>query len=314
MKQNFLNQVSVEGYLYSYDIKKKVSGNNSKHPGTVFYNGYVNIATDEKCLNVIHVHFSYVVEKFKNGQTNSTFQIFKEMEEQQREEENVYPKYKTVLKFGKENATKVRCSGGSLELNEYVVPNSADEMKHQLRYAGRFLNIISELSDNENNRNQFKIDAIITGLRMVEGNEDAPDRMKIKCAFFNYSKELKPAEFTVINPKAMEYFEELAPSNREPVFTKIWGHQVNSSIVKKYTEESAFGEDEVREVRKSYNDFIITGAAKEPYLWDDESTITVEEFKNILSERDIFLANKKNEGKVNNNVSKKQKNEDVFEF
>ena len=35
---------------------------------------------------------------------------------------------------------------------------------------------------------------------------------------------------------------------------------------------------------------MITGAAKEPYVWDDESSITATEFKEIIAKREVALA------------------------
>ncbi len=37
-------------------------------------------------------------------------------------------------------------------------------------------------------------------------------------------------------------------------------------------------------------DFIITGASSDPYIWDDESSITKEEWKQALADREVALA------------------------
>jgi hypothetical protein len=63
--------------------------------------------------------------------------------------------------------------------------------------------------------------------------------------------------------------------------------------VRKITEESAFGEPSVREVTSSSKDYVVNWAQKEVYEWDDESTITVNEFKKCISDREIYLAEKK---------------------
>lgn len=52
-KRTFLNKTHVEGYVYSHDLKLKISGENSKRPGTEFINGTLSIATDEDLMNVI---------------------------------------------------------------------------------------------------------------------------------------------------------------------------------------------------------------------------------------------------------------------
>ena len=37
-------------------------------------------------------------------------------------------------------------------------------------------------------------------------------------------------------------------------------------------------------------DFVITGAASDPYIWDDESTYTGAEYKQALADREVALA------------------------
>ena len=72
--------------------------------------------------------------------------------------------------------------------------------------------------------------------------------------------------------------------------TKIWGRQVSETIVNTITEESAFGESSIREVKSSRKDFVITGASKEPYIWDDESTMTAAELSEAIAARETYLA------------------------
>ena len=88
----------------------------------------------------------------------------------------------------------------------------------------------------------------------------------------------------------MKYFENLEVSNSAPIYTKVWGKIECRTIVNSVSEESAFGETYVKEVPVSHKEFLITGASKEPMLWDDESTITVSEFKDKIAERETYLA------------------------
>ena len=97
-------------------------------------------------------------------------------------------------------------------------------------------------------------------------------------------------EFSATNPNAMAYFEDLGATQQEPVFTCVWGRQVSEVTVRQIRTESAFGEDEVREVKSTRRDFVITGAAKEPYIWDDESTITKTELNEAIQKRELDLA------------------------
>jgi hypothetical protein len=54
--------------------------------------------------------------------------------------------------------------------------------------------------------------------------------------------------------------------------------------------ESAFGEPLVTETPRTNRDFVITGAAGDVYAWDDESTITAQEWKTALADREVALA------------------------
>ena len=126
----------------------------------------------------------------------------------------------------------------------------------------------------------------------VEANEEKnlPEKVTVKGAIFDFRKSLLPVEFSATNPNAMDYFEGLGATAKEPVFTCVWGRQVSETIVRTVTTESAFGEDEVREIKSSRRDFVITGAAKDPYVWDDESSITAVELNEAIQKREIDLA------------------------
>ena len=46
------NVVHAEGYLYEHELEMKVSGPNSKKPGTEFIRGTIGVATDEELKNI----------------------------------------------------------------------------------------------------------------------------------------------------------------------------------------------------------------------------------------------------------------------
>ena len=57
----------------------------------------------------------------------------------------------------------------------------------------------------------------------------------------------------------------------------------------------------------SRKDFVITGASREPYAWDDEETITAQELTQKMAERETYLASIK-QRQDEYNASKKQAN------
>ena len=99
MKKKMINATHIEGYVYEHKLEKKVSGENSKNPGTEFINGILRIATDDEMLNVVDVHFSYVTETTKNGKANSTYGVLLNI---------IEGKIGSVMEHGKENAGKLR--------------------------------------------------------------------------------------------------------------------------------------------------------------------------------------------------------------
>ena len=133
---------------------------------------------------------------------------------------------------------------------------------------------------------------LITNCRRIEADpeKNIAEKVIVKGAIFDFRKSFLPIEFTALNPNAMNYFEDLGASQSNPIFTKVWGRQVSETVVKKTVEESAFGEAAVKETKSTRRDFVITGASKEPYVWDDESTMTATELQEAIANREVYLA------------------------
>ena len=278
------NECHIEGYLYEHALEKKVSGEKSKNPGTEFISGTVSIATDEDILNIVPVHFTYVTALTSSGKPNATFATLSNI---------IDGTYDTVMNGGKDNAAKIRIDS-AIGLNEFYSDRSGkEELVSAKRNEGGFVHLVTDgLADDQRNRNTFKCDMLITNVRHIEADEERslPEKAIIKGAIFDFRKSLLPVEFTAVNPGAISYFEGLDASNSNPVFTQIWGRQVSETIVRTITEESAFGEAHVREVRTPHKDWVITGARPEPYVWDDESTLTAAEVNEAGKAREITLA------------------------
>ena len=74
-----MNESYVEGFLYEHDLKIKVTGKDSKAPGTEFITGKVSIATDNNCTNIVDVHYTYVVATYASGTANSNYTVLKKI-------------------------------------------------------------------------------------------------------------------------------------------------------------------------------------------------------------------------------------------
>ena len=278
------NETHIEGYLYEHALEKKVSGEKSKNPGTEFISGTISIATDEDILNVIPIHFTYVTALTASGKPNATFVTLSNI---------IDGTYDTIMNGGKDNAAKIRVDS-AIGLNEfYSDRNGQEELVSTKRNEGGFVHLVTDgLAEDVRNRNTFKCDMLITNVRHIDADEEKnlPEKAIIKGAIFDFRKSLLPVEFTAVNPGAINYFEGLDASNANPVFTQIWGRQVSETVVRTITEESAFGDALVREVKSNHKDWVITGARPEPYVWDDESTLTAAEVNEAGKAREIMLA------------------------
>ena len=278
------NETHIEGYLYEHALEKKVSGEKSKNPGTEFISGTISIATDEDILNIVPVHFTYVTALTSSGKPNATFATLSNI---------VDGTYDTVMNGGKDNAAKIRVDS-AIGLNEfYSDRNGQEELVSTKRNEGGFVHLVTDgLVDDVKNRNTFKCDMLITNVRHIDADEEKnlPEKAIVRGAIFDFRKSLLPVEFTAVNPGAINYFEGLDASNSNPVFTQIWGRQVSETVVRTITEESAFGDPHVREVKSNRKDWVITGARPEPYEWDDESTLTAAEVNEAGKERELMLA------------------------
>ena len=283
MAKKFINKSHIEGYVYDHDLALKVSGENSKNPGTEFIAGTLNVATDNECLNIVPVHFTYVTATTAKGSANATFGVLKNI---------IDGVTKSIMEHGKDVAGKVKIDS-AVGLNDFYTDRNGEvELVSAKRNEGGFVHVVPALAEDEKTRNTFMVDMLITGITHQDADEDRhiEERAVVKGAIFDFRGSLLPVEFIATNAGAIAYFEGLNASNKEPVFTKVWGQQLSSTIVNTITEESAFGEAMVREVTNSRKEWKITGAQKEPYLWDDEDTMTAADLQKAIADREVYLA------------------------
>ena len=281
--KSMINRTHIEGLIYEHDLQMRESGPNSKNPGTQFIMGNVQIATDDAMTNIVPVHFTYVTATTSKGNPNATFTILSQI---------IDGTLGSVMANGADSAAKVRIDS-AIGLNEfYSDRNGQEERVSAKRNEGGFVHTVAALAEDESSRNTFEADILITNVRIVDADEERnlPEKAIIKGAIFDFRKALLPIEFSAINPNAISYFEGLGASSKEPVFTRVKGRQVSETITRKITEESAFGEASVREVTSNRKDWVINWAQSDPYVWDDESTITAAELTEAMSNREVYLA------------------------
>lgn len=282
--QKMVNKIELFGRIYEHDLKKAVTGPNSKNPGTEYITGTVSIATDDDCLNVVPVHYTFVTAATKNGKPNATFATLSNI---------IDGVYGTVMKTSKDDAAFARIDT-QIGLNEFYTDRSGETtLVSAKRAEGGFIHIQGKNEESPKIVNKFTCDMLITNVRHVDADEDKnlPEKAIVKGAIFNdYNKTLMPVEFTAAHPDAIGYFEGLDATGKNPTFTQVWGKIINETIVRTITEESAFGEASVREIKSNRRDWVLTGAKPEPYDFNTEGTLTTEEVNEAIKTREIYLA------------------------
>ena len=290
MKQ-FENKVHLEGRIFSHTLQKRVTGEQSKNPGTEYIGGTLNIATDEAGINVVPVRFTYVTAVYsKSGKPNDTYNVLSQIIENDV----------TWEKNGKEAAPQVRIDG-DIEVNDFLGRNG--EMVEAKGVRGSFVHFANGsfgLNSDENKRNTFEADMLITAT-IPQEPEGGENYLNLRGYVFAYRNALVPVTFSIHIPAGITYFEKCDISNNNPLLTKVWGNIVSTTQEIKTEVESAFGGSQVNVTTRTLRAWDVIGCAVEPYEWNDEATITAAEFQNLLADREQVKAEAKRRAEERNN-------------
>ncbi|MEG2936697.1 MAG: hypothetical protein RR844_09455 [Clostridium sp.] len=278
------NLVHVEGRINEHSLEVKVS-----KKGVTYIGGKIHIATDDKKLNIVTVDYSYVAPTFNNGKENKNYAILA----------GIINNAKTLMGNPGEEATMVRVDS-SVGLNEWYKDGKNEkgeavkELVSSKIVSGGFIHLTTELNPDEDKRCTFNCDMVINSTRLIPGVEEknTVDKLIVSGGVFDFRNAILPVEFSITNPKGIEHFLNLSATITNIVYTKIWGKIVNETIVTTITEESAFGEDSVREVKTSKRDWVSTGTSTVPAEFDVEGILTAKELQEAMANRQVYLATK----------------------
>lgn len=292
MKQ-FDNKVHLEGRIFSHTLQKRVTGEQSKNPGTEYIGGTLNIATDEDGINVVPVRFTYVTAVYsKSGKPNDTYNVLTQIIENDI----------TWEKNGKDQAPQIRVDG-DIEVNDFMGRNG--EMVEAKGVRGSFVHFANGsfgLNKDEDKRNTFEADMLIAAT-IPQEVEDGEDYLNLRGYVFAYRNALVPVTLSIHNPAGIAYFEKCDISNENPLLTKVWGNIISTTQEIKTEVESAFGGSQVNITTRTLRAWEVAGCAAEPYEWNDESTITIEDFKKLLDQREETKAEAKRSAEERNRNS-----------
>lgn len=285
MRAKWVNGTHIEGYIFNKGegrraLQKRVTGENSKNPGQEYIQGELNIATDEDATNVITVWFQYVAPTWpaKNGKSerpNTTFQTL----------ETIINSAVTYEEVGK-NATTVRIDG-NIGVNDFYTRDG--ELASPKRIEGSFVHLMNSTEKISDRPATFEADMIISAAAEREMENEEENYVNLNGYVFNFRNDVLPVTFTVRTDAGMKYFLD----QDYPMVTKVWGDIVSSIVKTEHVTESAFGAPTVDVTTRSIRSWDVIGASAEPADWDDESTITREELKDKVRERETRLAEQK---------------------
>lgn len=294
MRKN-VNKIRLEGYVYQLGTNERnrlaistVKNAASANYGKEFIGGDLCIATDEEGLNVITVHFSYVTPTYASGKANATYAVLKKIIETEP----------TWIANGKEGAMVVRVDA-SLGLNEYI--NQEGRLVSLKRLEGSFVTILNsglaevpaDMNRYKNGRNNFEMDMIINKVTRVEADPERNiqnDYVTISGAVFDFKNRLLPADFRIINPAAMDAFENLGISTKNPYYTHLkMGYIINKNVTKQVEVEGMFGST-IEEVNTREHAWIVTQVNSEPYEFGNPDVMTVEELTQAMNDRELVVA------------------------
>ena len=158
MKKSMINQVHLEGRIFSHDLViKTVQNSESANFGKEFISGNIEIAVDEEGLNVVPVHFTYVTETTKSGAKSPTYTALKK----------IIDDNKTWSVVGKDAAQKIQVNS-ALGLNDFY--NNNDELVSAKVNEGGFVTLLPDNAElrPEKERNTFNTDMVITSVKRIE--------------------------------------------------------------------------------------------------------------------------------------------------
>jgi len=274
-KQNFINNVSVRGYVFSHTLQERDS---TRNPGEKIIMGIVNVATDDDALNVVPVNF-FVNEKTKAGKTNATFTNLHQ----------IIAENKTYEECGTD-AARVRIQG-AIDVNDFYGRDG--QLVTGKRVRGSFLHFLNAgeaISSDKVPATSFEADVLLQAAVESESN-DGSDYVSLRGFAFNYRGDVLPVTFSVQSEGGKNFFlgEDISAAN--PYFGKVWGNIKSTVVVSEQEEDSAktaFGAPQVHETSRTFRTWEVVGANVNEGLGED--TITQAELTQKMGERNARLA------------------------
>lgn len=278
------NFVIIEGTLVENRLEEKeVSGKEA-------ISGELDIEVKENEVHTVSF-FSY---KYKNdGSENG---IYKGLVTAMND-------FKSIASHGRDEADRIRVTGGSIRLNEYYGQDGQLRSFPQVQsnFVGRV-----KADEEFNPRAEFDVEIVIRNVTDEYENDEETGRAIVKSYIVLYEGKVIPFDFVVDEDGA-----DFVKDNYEVGNTvRVYGDIVNYKEVKRTEKPTAFGKPQEKVTTKTVREYLITGGS-EPYDEENANTYDTEAIKKALTEREVWLEQLKNRKSDDKNKSGSKKSDKV---
>jgi hypothetical protein len=274
------NKVIIEGIVSEINIEiKQVQGKEA-------ITGDIVIQTGENSIHTVDV-FAYKLKK--DGNDNSVFKGLT----------TIMDDYKSIAKYGKEEADKVRITGGKLVINDYY--NPAGELKTIVKINTNFVNRL-KAGEEFNPKAEFEAEVFIHKINdeVDKKTGDLTGRKIISGLVPIYDGKVAPMNFIVADKELVIAVDSMYEVGQT---IKIYGDLINTVFTTTKVTAVAIGKPKEITTTITTREMIFTGGS-EPYIEDSPLVFNIETIKNAMIVRAEYLEELKNK-KSNNNSSVK---------
>lgn len=245
-----VNEVNIEGYLNSMNLKADTDRNGKEYIG-----GSFEIRLDDSNIIPVEV-FSHKLTK--DGNENKVYKGL----------ETAMSKYIDATKVEHyTEATKVRVNKGSIKTNEFVGGQN-NEVLSATKYATNFINSVDN-PDEFGTKATFKIEVAIRDIKAEMKNDEETGRGFIYGYYVDFMGNLQNITL-VAEGKHWEQIEAKVEKGETITF---WGDIRNSVHTFEQVIEADFGDDEIKVITRTTKERVITGAK----YTDEEKAFTQEQ-------------------------------------
>jgi hypothetical protein len=275
------NKAFIEGTVSEINFElKPIQGKDA-------ITGDIVVTTGENAVHTVDV-FAYKLTK--DGKDNSVYKGLC----------TVMNEYKSIAKYGKEEADKVRISGAKLVGNDYY--NPAGELKSIIKINTNFVNRL-KAGEEYNPKAEFEVEIFIHKLtdEVDKKTGDLTGRKIISGLVPVYDGKVIPMEFIVADKELVAAVDSMYEIGQT---VKVYGDLINTVTTTTKTTAVAIGKPKETTSTLTVREMIFTGGT-EPYLEDNANVFSMETIKNAMAVRTEYLEELKNKKNTSTNAGGK---------